>query len=224
MNSTPDPKATEPGDAQVAAGAGTDERLAHAHEQIIRADEELARLSERLAKIEGDAARPSFGRRSFGQPAGFRRSSFGRTWSVTSADQIGAPGPRRLAAGRVHRCRGPRLVVLWRRSKAVWCPLGAAARINDIIAAGKSNACRAVRAIHRSSGRGGDSNTAVSNSAGSTSTGSTSTGNAIGSNAAAGNIPGPGSARTARGRSGSGHRASRSDTVAANHGARSREP
>ena len=56
MNSTPDPNATEPRDAQV---AGADERLAHAHEQIIRADEELARLSERLAKIEGDTARPA---------------------------------------------------------------------------------------------------------------------------------------------------------------------
>jgi hypothetical protein len=56
MNSTPDPNAVEPRGALIASA---DERLAHAHEQILRADEQLARLSEQLAKIESDAARPS---------------------------------------------------------------------------------------------------------------------------------------------------------------------
>ena len=46
-------------------------------------------------------------------------------------------------------------VVLWRRGQADCRPLGAAARFNAIIAAGKSAVCRAVRAIYRSSGRGG---------------------------------------------------------------------
>ena len=56
MNSTPDPKETEPRDAPTGQA---DERLAHAHEQITRADEQLTRLSEQLAKMERDAARPS---------------------------------------------------------------------------------------------------------------------------------------------------------------------
>ena len=55
MNSTPDPKETEPRDAPI---AGADERLAHAHEEIRRADEQLARVSEQLAKMERDDARP----------------------------------------------------------------------------------------------------------------------------------------------------------------------
>jgi hypothetical protein len=54
MNSTPTPKAIEPHNA-----AGADERLAHAHEQIVRADKDLARLSEQLAKMERDDARPA---------------------------------------------------------------------------------------------------------------------------------------------------------------------
>lgn len=59
MNSTPTP---EEGDAQKAADAQvgrTDERLAHAYEEIKRADEQLTQMSERLAKIEGDTPRPA---------------------------------------------------------------------------------------------------------------------------------------------------------------------
>ena len=75
--------------------------------------------------------------------------------------KTGAPDPRGLAAGGVHRCHCPGFaVVLWRRGQAGCRPLGAAARFNAIIAAGKSAACRAARAIHRSSGRGGDSTSA----------------------------------------------------------------
>ena len=55
MNSTPGPKETEPDDALIARA---DERLVHAYEQIKRADEELARVSEQLAKMERDAAHP----------------------------------------------------------------------------------------------------------------------------------------------------------------------
>jgi hypothetical protein len=55
MNSTPEPKETQPGEAPV---AGADERLAHAHEQIKRADEQLTRLTEQLAKMERDASHP----------------------------------------------------------------------------------------------------------------------------------------------------------------------
>jgi hypothetical protein len=59
MNSTPAPKAPEPGDA---SGAPADEGLAHAYKQIVRADEQLARLSEQVARMERDAARtPSAG-------------------------------------------------------------------------------------------------------------------------------------------------------------------
>ena len=54
MNSTTDPKATEPDDVLVARA---DERLAHAYDQIARADEQLARLNQQLAKLEPDAAR-----------------------------------------------------------------------------------------------------------------------------------------------------------------------
>ena len=57
MNSTPTPKE---GDAPKAADAQvgrTDERLAHAYEEIKRADEQLTQMSERLAKIEGDTPR-----------------------------------------------------------------------------------------------------------------------------------------------------------------------
>jgi hypothetical protein len=66
MNSTPTPKAVEPHNAAI---AGADERLAHAHEQIVRADKDLARLSEQLAKMERDAAGPaSAGSRSQSPP------------------------------------------------------------------------------------------------------------------------------------------------------------
>jgi uncharacterized membrane protein YccC len=70
MNSTLNPKATEPDDLLVARA---DERLAHAYEQIARADEQLARVTEQLSKLEREAARhPSAvpGRRpSQGSPA-----------------------------------------------------------------------------------------------------------------------------------------------------------
>lgn len=55
MNSTPDPKETEPRAGLI---AGADEGLAHAHEQIKRADEQLTRLTEQLAKMERDDAHP----------------------------------------------------------------------------------------------------------------------------------------------------------------------
>ena len=99
-------------------------------------------------------------------------------------------------------------VVLWRRGQADCRPLGAAARFNAIIAAGKSTARRAVRAIYRSSGRGGDSTTA-----------SSATGNATASN-----IPGPGSGRAARSpRRQHAAAPPGSNAVAANDRARSRE-
>jgi hypothetical protein len=56
MNSTPDPKGTEPRETPT---GGADERLAHAHDQIKRADEQLTRLTEQLAKMERDDARPA---------------------------------------------------------------------------------------------------------------------------------------------------------------------
>jgi len=56
MNSTPDPKATEPRETLT---GHADERLAHAHDQIKRADEQLTRLTEQLAKMERDDARPA---------------------------------------------------------------------------------------------------------------------------------------------------------------------
>lgn len=55
MNSTPPPNETGPHDAPT---AGTDERLAHAHEEIKRADKQLTRLTEQLAKMERDTAGP----------------------------------------------------------------------------------------------------------------------------------------------------------------------
>ncbi|WJR79912.1 hypothetical protein [Bradyrhizobium sp. NP1] len=54
MNSTPAPKATEPGTSI----AHADEPFARAHEQIVRADEQLARLTEQVARMERDATRP----------------------------------------------------------------------------------------------------------------------------------------------------------------------
>lgn len=59
VNSTPTPNE---GDAPKAADAQvgrTDERLAHAYEEIKRADEQLTEMSERLAKIEGETPRPA---------------------------------------------------------------------------------------------------------------------------------------------------------------------
>src|SRR5450631_764663 len=107
------------------------------------------------------------------------------------------------------RRAGPSSACRWRRASLspAWfcirpmaagpsCSLGAAARFDSIIAAGKSAASRARRFIYRSSGRCGGSTTA--------------------SNA-------PGSDRTARHRADSYPSSSRSDTVAAKDGARSRE-
>ena len=160
MNSTPDPKETEPHDALTARA---DERLAHAHEEIKRADEQLTRLSEQLAKMERDDARPPSAVPAPREPA--RPDLARKTWSqglaartrpAITARKAGAPDPRRLAAGGVHHCRCPGFaVVLWRRAQADCRPLGAAARFNAIIAAGKSAVSRAARSIYRSSGRGG---------------------------------------------------------------------
>jgi hypothetical protein len=54
MQSTPNPKQTDPPDVLVARA---DEELAHAYQQIARADEELARVDEQLSHLERDAAR-----------------------------------------------------------------------------------------------------------------------------------------------------------------------
>ena len=66
MNSTPDPKGTEPREALTGAA---DERLAHAHDQIKRADEQLTRLTDQLAKMERDDARPPSARRGVQGPS-----------------------------------------------------------------------------------------------------------------------------------------------------------
>ncbi len=98
-----------------------------------------------------------------------------------------APEPSRaLRLGGVHRCRRPGFAVVLRRRGQAGCrPLGAAARFNAIIAAGRSAASRAARAIYRSSGRGGAG---------------TATGSITAGNTTAGNIPGSGRSRR-------GHRA-----------------
>src|SRR5260370_8837497 len=122
---------------------------------------------------------------------------FGRTSPAITAQKAGARGVGRLAAGGVHGGGWPGFVcVLWQRGQAACGPWGAAARFDSIIAAGKSAASRAGRFISRSSGRCGGTTTA--------------------SNA-------PGSDRTARRRADSYPSSSRSDTVAAKDGARSRE-
>ena len=78
--------------------------------------------------------------------------------AASTAGKAGAPDPRRPAPGGVHHCRCPGFaVILWRRGQADCRPLGAAARFNANIAAGKSAVSRAARAIYRSSGRGGGS-------------------------------------------------------------------
>jgi hypothetical protein len=84
--------------------------------------------------------------------------------------------------------------------------LGATARLNSVVAAGKPAVSRRARSIHLSGGRGGVSTSASNTSA---------------NNTAASNNPGSG--RTARRRAGSTRSASRSDTVAANDGARPSE-
>ena len=77
-------------------------------------------------------------------------------WPATTTGKAGAPDPRRLAPGGVHRCRCPGFaVILWRRGQAGCRPLGAAARFNATIAAGKSAVARATRSIYLSGGRGG---------------------------------------------------------------------
>ena len=195
MNSTPDPKETKPHDALI---AGADERLAHAHEQIKRADEQLTRLTEQLARMERDDAHPSSAR------LGSHRTWPARTQPATSTGRkAGAPDPCRPVPGGVYHCRCPSglAVILWRRAHADRRPLGAAARFNANIAAGKSAVFRAARSIYRSSGRGG---------------GGTSASNTTASNT-------PGSGRPARRRAGSTRSASRSNAIAANDRARSRK-
>jgi hypothetical protein len=175
VNSTPTPKPIERHDALIARA---DEGLAHAQEQIARA-----------------ITAP--GRTTFG------RTSFSQTWPAITAWKAGAPGPCRLHAGGVHHCRGPGFAVVLRcRGQARCRPLGAAARCNAIIAAGKSADCRAARAIDRSSGRSRGGATANN--------GSTGAGNALASD------------RSARRRAGSSRSVARSDTVAANDGTRAR--
>ena len=111
--------------------------------------------------------RPAFGQTWPARPA--RRTWLARTWpAIHRAGKAGAPDPRRLVPGGVHHCRCPgSAVVLWRRGHADCRPLGAAARFNAIIVAGKSAVRRAIRSIYRSSGRGGGSasasNTTASN-------------------------------------------------------------
>ena len=204
MNSTPDPKEIKPHDALI---AGADEGLAHAHEQIKRADEQLTRLTEQLARMERDDAHPPSARPG---SQGLARKDLARTNLARTnlarnlhRRKAGAPDHRRPVPGGVHHCRCPSgfAVILWRRAHADCRPLGAAARFNAIIVAGKSAVPRATRSIYLPGGRGG-----VSASA---------------SNATASNNLGSG--RTARRRAGSTRSASRSNAVAANDRARSRE-
>ena len=217
MNSTPTPKET---DAQKAADTQVgrpDERLAHAYEEIKRADEQLTQMSERLAKIEGDTPRPAAAAPAPPVAAcASRRAATcasitcASTPSASIASKAGVPEPHGVAAGGGLRCHGPGLVGLWRRD----ChPVGAAARFNAIIAARRSNACRAVRAIHRSGGVCGDRTTA-GNTKGDI-TGSNAAGNAIPANATAGNIAGPGPDRAARCRAARGRTACRPPPAAA---------
>ena len=148
--------------------------------------------------------RPDLARMDLARKDLARKNWSGRIWpATTTRRKAGAPDPRRLVAGGVHhrRCPSGFAVILWRRAHADCRPLGAAARFNATIAAGKSAVSRATRAIYRSSGRGG----------GSTSASNTPASNNLGSD------------RTARRRADSACSASRSDAVAANDGARSRE-
>ena len=166
MNSTPIRKKPKPRDAQTGRA---DERLAHAHEEIKRADEQLTRMSEQLAKMERDAARPAFGRTCPGHRLRQRRLQSRPPTQVIACAmpppqappaRPALPDPVGLLLAACFVVTALVFVGLWRRGQAGCHPLGAAARFNAIIAAGRSNACRAVRAIHRSSGRGGDSTTA----------------------------------------------------------------
>ena len=70
--------------------------------------------------------------------------------ATSTRRKAGAPDPRRLVPGGVHHCRCPSgfAVILWRRAHADCRPLGAAARFNAIIAAGKSAVPRATRSIY----------------------------------------------------------------------------
>ena len=88
MNSTPDPKETEPREPLT---GDADERLAHAHDQIKRADEQLTRLTEQLAKMERDDARPP--------SAGAGVQGPGATGP--SEQEPGAQAPDRQGAGQV---------------------------------------------------------------------------------------------------------------------------
>ena len=146
MNSTPDPKETEPSDAPTGRA---DERLAHAHEQIKRADEQLTRLSEQLAKMERDDARPPPAH----LPQDLARNPTARASHREPAASRRRTNPTLTAAGKP-ALRTPS-ACLWRRASlslpwfcsrpmaAGSCcrPLGAAARFNAIIVAGKSAVC-----------------------------------------------------------------------------------
>ena len=87
-----------------------------------------------------------------------------RTWPASTCQpatstgrKAGAPDPRRLVPGGMHHCRCPSgsAVILWRRAHADCRPLGAAARFNAVVVAGKSAVARATRAIYLPGGRGG---------------------------------------------------------------------
>ena len=159
MNSTPDAERNRCPESCRRAGRA-DERLAHAYEEIKRADEQLTRMSEQLAKMEGDAARPAaaatwpaIAARASSRATAHASITCASTPTARIASESRRPEPHGFAAGGGLRCHCPGLVGLWRRDCR---PLGAAARFNAVIAAGRSDACRAVRAIHRSGGRGGD--------------------------------------------------------------------
>ena len=89
---------------------------------------------------------------------GHARTWPARTWPTNcTARKAGAPDPRRLVPGGVHHCRCPSglAVILWRRAHADCRPLGATARFNSVVAAGKPAVSRRARSIHLSGGRGG---------------------------------------------------------------------
>ena len=113
---TSDPKAIETNDAWIAR---TDERLAHAYEQFARDREQLAWITEQLSRLEHDAGR--------------------NRWAVLDRRPLRggrSTWPHRLAVGSVHFCRGLRVaVVLWWRSQADHCQMGATARFDGIAAA-----------------------------------------------------------------------------------------
>ena len=221
MNSTPDPKETEPRDAPI---AGADERLAHAHEEIRRADEQLARVSEQLAKMERDDARPLPARPGpQSSPAPSSPAPSPTTQAPTTQSPPAQSPPAQSPPERPARrgAVGMLLVACFVVTALVLSAYGSGAKL--VVARWAPQLVSTPSPPPESPTLAAQSAPSIVQVAAAETAPPPATRNTATGNATASNIPGPGSDRAARCRAGGCRSAPGSDPVAANHRARSRE-